>query len=354
MSLLADLLSRSKKDGEKSTPVPPHLTSIISRATDKKKKRRKFLVTSAAVLLIVFLGVAVVYFIDPYQQQSLAPAIVSPPETVPPIATAETGTPRQGADEPSETAGSPAQPAKVDVSPEEPRTGTAAANASPASPLRAEPKASSFTAAPGTHTGATHERTGRETLDDRRKADRDAALYAAKHYEESGNLSEAIEHYKKALHLDGRNFIIMTGLSGALIKAGAYGESIQYSRLALNRNRDYVPALINLAIALVSLGNSGEGEQSLLRAHSLDPANTAALYNLALLYESQSQQREAYAMYEKMSQKDVRGTIGMARVLEKQNRLDEARKAYRDILSSERFDAATKQYANDRLVALGQ
>ncbi len=370
MSLLADLLSKAKNDGEKNTAVPPHLATIITRASDKKKRQTRFVIVAAVVLFIVIVGFGAVYYMDIYMKPSgMLKTAVAPKTAPPPPQAPVRGAAGIPAAEPPQKTETPPAP-KVNVIPEEPKKTAEAAAVPPKTDIPpAEPKAAkpALTQAepavtvrgagkqpPSSTSSVTQERPKRGAIEDGRKGDRDAALYAAKNYEESGNLSQAVANYKKALQLDGKNYIIMTSLSGALIKTGAYAESIQYSRFALNTNRDYVPAMINLAVASIQLGNLPEGEQSLLKARSLEPVNKSVLFNLALLYENQKRYREAYGVYEKIAAGgNVQGLIGMGRVLEKEGKRDEAKKLYRNILSSSSIDAATKQYANERIVALG-
>ena len=383
MSLLADLLSKAKNEGgEKNTAVPPHLASIITRSSDKKKRQTRFIIIAAVVLFIVIAGFGAVYYIDIYMKPSGMLKTSSGLRTAPPTRTQHpvTQTPQTQAPvaEPPQKTVTPPAP-QSNIFPEEPKKTVQSASALPKADIPAEPKAvkpaltqaepavtvrgakkqASEKADMGTvenkpAPSVAQERPRRESIEDRRKSDRDAALYAAKNYEESGSLQQAIANYRKALQLDGRNYVIMTSLSGALIKTGSYAESAQYSRYALNTNRNYVPAMINLAIASIQLGNLTEGEQNLLRARSLEPASKSVLFNLALLYENQKKYQEAYGVYEKIAAGgNGQGLIGMGRVLEKQGKSDEAKKLYRDILSSNTASAATKQYANERLVALG-
>lgn len=394
MSLLADLLSKAKNEGEKNTAVPPHLASIITRASDKKKKQARFVIFAAIVLFIVIVGFGVVYYMDIYLKPSgmlktstgpkTPPAVPAQPQT-PAAQTPQAQAPAAPAQQtqapaeepPQKTAAKPSM--QANVANEGPKKDPQISAAAPKADIPAEPKSAKpaltqpepavtvkgvkkqapekagmgvFEHKPAPST--TQERPGREPIEDRRKGDRDSALYAARNFEESGNLTQAIASYKKALQLDGRNYVIMTSLSGALIKTGAYAESVQYSRFALNTNRNYVPAMINLAIASIQLGNLTEGEQNLLRARSLEPANKSVLFNLALLYENQKKYQDAYGVYEKIAAaNNGQGFTGMGRVLEKQGKRDEAKKLYRGILSSNTADAATKQYANERLIALG-
>lgn len=385
MSLLADLLSKAKNGGEKNTAVPPHLASIITRSSDKKKRQTRFIIIIAAVVLfIVVVGFGAVYYMDIYMKPSGMLKTSSGLRTAPATRAQAPAVQPQQAQAPSaetpQKAGAPASSAaQANAAQEEPAKTPQIPAALPKTDTPAEPKAAKPDAGQGegavTFKGVkkqasekadmgtvenkpapsvAQERPRRESIEDRRKSDRDAALYAAKNYEESGNLQQAIASYRKALQLDGRNYVIMTSLSGALIKTGSYAESAQYSRYALNTNRNYVPAMINLAIASIQLGNLTEGEQSLLRARSLEPASKSVLFNLALLYENQKKYQEAYGVYEKIAAGgNGQGLIGMGRVLEKQGKRDEAKKLYRDILSSGTAGATTKQYANERLVALG-
>ncbi len=384
MSLLADLLSKAKNGGEKNTAVPPHLASIITRSSDKKKRQARFIVIAAVVLFIVVAGFGAVYYMDIYMKPSGMLKTTSGIRTAPPPrAQAPTAQPQQ-AQAPSagtpQKAEAPASSAmQASVAREEPAKTPQTPAALPKTDAPAEPKVAKPDAGQGEGTvtfkdtkkqsgekidkgtaeykpaqSAAGEKPKRETIEDRRKSDRDAALYAAKNYEESGNFQQAIANYRKALQLDGRNYVIMTSLAGVLIKTGSYAESVQYSRYALNTNRNYVPAMINLAIASIQLGNLTEGEQNLLRARSLEPASKSVLFNLALLYENQKRYQDAYGVYEKIAAGGSgQGFIGMGRVLEKQGKLDEAKKLYRNILSSAAAGATTKQYANERLVALG-
>ena len=389
MSLLADLLSKANNEvGEKNTAVPPQLKSIITRASDKKKRQTRLVILAAIVLLVIVTGFGIVYYMDRFVKPSglvvkTAPGAVPPapqappaapaPEAAAPAAPAATPAHEPAAAQPPQKAVKPA--AKTDAAVEELKeTGhTTMAASPPIETKAAKPAASGAQSAvtvrdtggqsPEKVKRATErkappsvakEKPGKGAIEDRRKGDRDAALYAARSYEESGNLSQAIANYKKALQLDGKNCVIMASLSGALIKTGAYAESIQYSRFAVNTNRSYTPAIINLAIASIQLGDTREGEQNLLRARSLEPGNRNILYNLALLYEGQQRYGEARDVYEKLVTADIRqGLVGMGRVLEKQGKREEAKKVYRDILSSQTVDAQTKQYANERLVLLG-
>ncbi len=364
MSLLADLLSKSKNEAsEKNTAVPPHLASIVTRTSDRKKRHARFIVIAAIVLFVVIVGFGAVYYANVFIKPSLTLKRPSAPQSA-----AVTGAPVKP--EPvAQTAPAVEEPAKAaqaatDVRKPEPlnaqRPGKAGVTdgepAGGAEGPKRQPseKTDPYTVQQKPAEAMRYEKQDKMSAQDRRNSERDAAIYSARNYEESGNLAQAIASYRKALQSDGKNYIIMTGLAGALLKTGAYAESVQYSRLALNYNRGYVPAIINLAIASIHLGDKTEGEQSLLRARSLEPGNKNVLYNLALLYENQNRYQEARDVYEKLaSTGDVQGLTALGRIMEKQGKREDAKKIYRDILTSNTADPKTKQYANERLVLLG-
>lgn len=373
MSLLADLLSKSKNEtSEKNTAVPPHLASIVTRTADRRKRQTRFIITAVIVLALVIVGYGAVYYTNTLFQPSLSvkrplipsgaavtgvpakpeipvqPAVQTPPQAETARAPVDTVPPGQGSAKNIQAVAAPHKPEPRDTqSPGKAGTFDGAPAATAQGPRQSLEKTAPYET-------MGHTRQDRTSVADRRRAERDAALYSAHSYEESGNMPQAIESYRKALELHGKNHIIMTGLSGALLKTGAYAESLQYSRLALNYNRDYVPAIVNLAIASIQQGAQTEGEQSLLRARSLEPGNKDVLFNLALLYENQKRYREASGAYEKLaSVGNGKGLTGLGRVLEKQGKREDARKVYREILASNTADPGTKQYANERLVLMG-
>ncbi|MEN6616676.1 MAG: tetratricopeptide repeat protein [Syntrophorhabdus sp.] len=382
MSLLADLLSKAKDEStDKNTVVPPHLESIIMRASGKKKHQTRFIIIGAIVVVMVIIGFGAVHYMNAFFKPAVKLQVSSFPGRTIPV-----GQPPKDGLSPA------AQPAASG----QPETENPKSAPPPSSVRTEESKRITETHAQGLKAGTRegqksarpetieepvvdvkpvkkavqekadsemirqkpvepvkYEKQHRVSVTERRKADRDAAIYSARNYEESGNLPQAIESYKKALALDGKNYVIMTGLAGALIKTGACAESVQYSRLALNTNGNYVPAIINLAIASIHLGDAFEGEKDLLRARTLEPGNKQVLYNLALLYENQKRYPEACETYQKLAgMGSAPGLIGLGRVLEKHGKSEDAKKLYRDILASTTADPKTKQYANDRLMLI--
>ncbi|MBA4348646.1 MAG: hypothetical protein C0415_01460 [Thermodesulfovibrio sp.] len=192
----------------------------------------------------------------------------------------------------------------------------------------------------------------------------DAHLHIAKAYESKREYHQALQSYKRALEIDPDNYIIMNNISSVLINMGAaddktrlsrFQEAIQYSKNALNIKKDYVPSLINLGIASLQLGNFTEGESYLTKVLSIEPSNNLAALNLAILYEKRGEHDKAYDYFSKLSSTgDIRGYLGAARILEKQGKVSEAARFYREIISKTTVDSNTKRFATERLQQLGQ
>jgi tetratricopeptide (TPR) repeat protein len=327
LSLLADLLSKVKQQDQPSS-VPPNLANIIHRSSEKKRMERKFIILLVVVLLFVIAGFGAVYFFESH--------LASPSKSIAP-----------GQDLTLRNKVPPAPPAsQPEARPEAKIAPKIEAKALPseAQKPRAEAPAKPRAPQPSKRYSEMMEHL---------KTERDVLLYSARSYENDKHYSQAITDYKKALEKDPRNYLIMNSLASALIKTGAFEESIGYSRDALNYQKNYVPALINLGIAYTQKGNITEGETYLTRARTIEPTNKAVLLNLALLYEKLPNYQESYAHFQKLSElKDIRGYLGMARVLEKQGKHFEAERIYRSVLAMDDADPSTKQFANGRLLAI--
>ncbi|HOE18816.1 MAG TPA: tetratricopeptide repeat protein [Syntrophorhabdaceae bacterium] len=347
MSLLADLLSKVKRQDQQSS-VPPNLANIIQRSSQKKRAERKFVILLAAVLFFVVAGFGAVYFFESYlaspskgiaSRQGLAlrdkvpPAPPVQPAAAQPLADRQTQQPAAPGPQP-------------EVQPDAKIPPNAEAKAPPALAQRSKTET-----VPGPRASQPSKRSSE--MMERLKAERDSLIYSARTHEQNKHYSQAITDYKKALEKDPRNYLIMNSLASILIKTGAYEESTRYARDALNYQKNYVPSLINLGIAYVESGNMTEGETYLTRARTIEPTNKAVLFNLGLLYERLPNYQESLSHFQRLSEmKDIRGFMGMARVLEKQGRRTEAEKVYRSMLTMEDADPQTRQFANERLLAI--
>jgi len=351
VSLLADLLSKVKHQDQQSS-VPPDLARIIQKSAQKKKVERKFIVLLVIMLLFVVIGFGAVYFLEPYltspsksiaTRQDLAPRDVPPvarqtPQTAPPVSQPESQPEPKIAPEIAPKIEAKAPPVET----QKPRIETTS------QPIETK-QDRKVAAKPRTTQPSKRSSEASENL----KAERDILIYSARSNEYNKNYSQAVTDYKKALEKDHRNYLIMNSLASSLIKTGAFEEAIRYSRDALNYQKNYIPALINLGIAHIQNGNMTEGETYLTRARTIDPTNKAVLLNLALLYERLPNYQESLTHFQKLSEmKDLQGYLGMARVLEKQGKRLEAERVYRNILSMDDANPQTRQFANERILAI--
>lgn len=347
MSLLADLLSKVKHQDQQSS-IPPNLARIIQKSSQKKKVERKFVILLVTILFFVVVGLGAVYFFESYLKSPSTRTAVRQDlalrDKVSPAPPSQPAAPEAVVSRQAPQAAPPAS--QPEVKPEPKIVPKAEIKAS--SPEDQKPKIAT-TSRPQTARPSKKSSESSENL----KADRDIFIYSARSYEHNKNYSQAITDYKKALDKDPRNYLIMNSLASVLIKTSAFEESIRYSRDALNYQKNYIPALINLGIAHIQNGNMTEGETYLTKARSVDPTNRAVLLNLALLYERLPNYQESFTHFQKLSEmKDIQGYLGMARVLEKQGKRLEAERIYRNVLSMDDADPQTKQFANERLLAI--
>ena len=361
MSLLADLLSKVKHQDQQSS-VPPDLARIIQKSAQKKKVERKFIVLLVIMLLFVVIGFGAVYFFESYlaspsksiaARQDLAPRetqrnIPPPPPPATPQASVAQQTP-QTAPPVSQQESRPEPKIAPKIETKAPSAETQKPKIETTSQPMETKQDRKVAARPRTTQPSKRSSETSENL----KAERDILIYSARSNEYNKNYSQTVTDYKKALEKDPRNYLIMNSLASALIKTGAFEEAIRYSRDALNYQKNYIPALINLGIAHIQNGNMTEGETYLTRARTIDPTNKAVLLNLALLYERLPNYQESLTHFQKLSEmKDIRGYLGMARVLEKQGKRLEAERVYRNILSMDDADPQTRQFANERILAI--
>jgi Flp pilus assembly protein TadD len=371
LSLLADLLSKIKHK-EQQGAIPPNLAQIVQRASGKQKVATRIKVVFLATLILVACGFGTIYFTDKYLKSASPTLVVNRAQGLDSRQAGHVPAVEEKAssDKTTIVAQSAITTQSVKAGPvKEINEEKTAAKPSPS--LKETPMQEDKKSLLSAHT-ATDRQTGVNSansaivtvkkmpqsgnlkkvsdLDETAKNEKDVALYIAKTYEQNNNFGQAIIHYKKALEKDPRNYLIMNSLANVLIKTGSFKESIQYSMDALSIQNNYVPSLVNLGVANIQLGNTAEGEIYLLKAKSIESSNRTVLFNLGLLYEKTANYRESLAAFQRLADmKDTGGHLGVARVLEKQGNRVEAEKRYKEILSMDNVDPATRQLANERL-----
>lgn len=96
-------------------------------------------------------------------------------------------------------------------------------------------------------------------------------------------------------------------------------------------------------------------EGHLLKAISLEPSNRHAVFNIALLYEKMDEYGKAGISFERLSQLgDIQGYLGLARIAEREGRISDAIRFYREIMSMADVEPRLKRFVNERLVMLEQ
>ena len=125
--------------------------------------------------------------------------------------------------------------------------------------------------------------------------------------------------------------------------------------MAVNIKKDYVPALINLAVANARTGNTSAAETYLNNALMIEPDNQSVLLNYAVLYEKKGDYTRASEYFLKLNRLgNVTGSLGLARIYEKQDKKEEALKIYKNIYSLNSIDNETRQIVRQRIILLSE
>lgn len=181
----------------------------------------------------------------------------------------------------------------------------------------------------------------------------DTLLYSAREYEMKNDYQGALLNYKKALETDKNNFVIMNNIAYIYLKLGLTEESVRYSGMASEINKDYIPALINLGVASAKSENISAADAYFNHALKLDPNNKNVILNLAVLYERQMDYPKAHNYFSRLSKSgDLSGTLGLARIYEKQDKAEEALKLYKSAYADNSLDDKTRSEVRQRIILL--
>ena len=347
MSLLADLLSKIKQPQPKRE-VPPNLKSIVQSAASRSAARRKTVIISG-VFLFVLAGVIVVYFVNTVTEtsgigvnpQQLSARDIQPIEKKSSVVkTIKSKITDQEGLEKKQSA--PAMSAQVKK------------KKSPAK--KQKPKISVSDAAEVTSSAKDNADMPALDVEETKEMDvaaRDALLYKARELEMRRDYSSALGTYKKVLKIDSDNVMVLNSIAYIYLSLGLVQESIHYALMAEEIDVDYTPALINLGIAYAQSGDVAVAEYYLDRAFKLEPDNKNAIFNLALLNEKKQDYSAASGYFTKLIKLgDTAGTLGLARVYEKQGRNTEAIRLYKDAALLESLDQKQRIKIRQRILVL--
>ena len=160
-------------------------------------------------------------------------------------------------------------------------------------------------------------------------AESDLAYNTGRNYLSEGRADLAVEHFKKAVSLDDKNYFAYKGLGIAYAQQQNYKEAERVQRRCLEINPDFADARNDLATTLVFLGRAEEARKEWITAHAspFNPSPDQTAANLGQSYLDEKNYVEAARWYQTAIQKNDaygRGYVGMAHSLLGQNRLDEA------------------------------
>src|SRR3972149_8670199 len=77
-------------------------------------------------------------------------------------------------------------------------------------------------------------------------------FYLARNYEQSGDLSRAVENYKKVLQIDPQNYRTMNNIAALFIKMNLWEESLDYLQSSFKLKKDRKSTRLNSSHSQIS------------------------------------------------------------------------------------------------------
>lgn len=154
-------------------------------------------------------------------------------------------------------------------------------------------------------------------------------------YQKNNKLQEAMEEYKKAIHIDPMNVEAYNNLGIIYKDLGRREEAISHYQKALSIDPKYGKARHNLGVTLYLQGELEKAAMELNLAIELNPKNPESYNNLGLLYKKQKQLTMAREIMQKglsLSPNYSPLHYNLALTLEEERDLDRAIFHYRKFL----------------------
>ena len=120
-----------------------------------------------------------------------------------------------------------------------------------------------------------------------------ARIWLGKHFQDTGNRSEALRYFEEAVHLNSANAEAHYDLATVLLEEGRNDEAIGHFREALRLNPNDVSAHNNLALALQARGETDEAIEHFREALRINPNHFNAHCNLAVALAAKGSMAEA-------------------------------------------------------------
>ncbi len=150
-----------------------------------------------------------------------------------------------------------------------------------------------------------------------------------------GKTAEAIEYYRKSLHIKPDYVGAHNNLGNALVVQGRPAEAIDHFLTALQINPGYAEAHYNLALALSQLGRHAEAITHYREAVRLKPTYAAAHNNLGVCLFHEGKQAEAIRHYREalhLEPDNAKAHTNLGNALAAQGKTDEALMQYNTAL----------------------
>ncbi len=360
MSLLADLLSKIRQP-QTEKQIPPNLQNIVSAASKKSSSRRRLVILAALFAVSVIAGLLLVYLTGPistipgqrHNQVKKAHRDIEQTEDKPGQAPLNASQKRDSssANTHSRDRNNPVPPGKTSAllagdAANKSRRNSQAENAGVSKARKYSKHAAKKVITPNKRKKSREANDINKSQEHVRSSD--SLLYRAGALERAGDYPRALAAYREALEIDSTNYAVYSRIAYIYIRLNRPDEALRHAEMALSIKKDYAPALVNLGIAHAKLGNYNAAETYLSQAVEISSDNESALFNLALLMEKAGRLQKASVYYKQLMQYgNVQGTLGLARIYERQDHPDMSvqlyRKVYNDMTISSDIRAKVRQ-----------
>jgi tetratricopeptide (TPR) repeat protein len=110
---------------------------------------------------------------------------------------------------------------------------------------------------------------------------------------ESGRITEALNHFQKALEVDPDHIQVHYNMANALRIQGKRSEAIVQYQKAIDLQPDLAQAINNLAMMYAAIGENDQAASLFERLTVLNPDGTNNYYNVACMYARENRVEES-------------------------------------------------------------
>ena len=174
----------------------------------------------------------------------------------------------------------------------------------------------------------------------------------ANRLKEAGQLDGAIEHYQKALELNGDDAEIHKKLAEVYVLQGEFARAIASCNLALKFQPNFAPAYLTMGNALHGQDKLDTAVKAYSQALAIQPEFAEASANLGSMYYKLGQLDSAANSYQKalaINPDLCSVRLMLASVLQQQGKLDAAIACYQKVLEMQPQDASAAEKLADLL-----